>query len=182
MLSGIYINYFNKDFSKNNGFIFLGGFSYKKLTPIIHIIVGILLGVCIYNGNYWYEKDKKTKKVNKNLVRIRKAIGIIIFVSFTARNIYKHPTNLAKKIRTCSQNISNIEKYLLSSITRQQLQLIIGIIISKIIFNRDDQNNFVRSSLIGITFIQTILHILFTFKNNYSTRKLNLLDCLHKDK
>ena len=175
---GYIIHHTDKDLSKNTGFIFS---SYKSSMPFIHILIGILVGICLYPREYKIENQDYEKifiekygsvvgNIFYRIVKHRGWIGFIIYILFTIRNFIKHPYNLKKHLKKCKIN-ANIILY--SSISRQQIHILMGILISIIYFKDNpnhklhDRRTILLNLIIFITTVQGIIKILISKKNTY---------------
>ena len=188
---GYIIHHTDRDLSRNSGFIFS---SYKTLMPFLHILYGVLIGVFLYPRNYHIENknykkiliEKYGEKIGNILsfmMKHRVIIGLLLYILFTLRNILKHPYTLKKKMEKCKIG----KNYILnSSISRQQLQLLIGILIS-IIYFKDNPDHSIHNEkmiilniIIFITTFQSVIKILIT-KKNTKQREL-FLKCIKSKK
>jgi hypothetical protein len=180
LIFGFYIQYFNKDLSKNTGFIFS---SYKFTMPLIHIFVGILIGFLIYPK---YDVELENSSIPEDMnwkVWSRQITGIVLYLAFTIRNIIKHPSNLKNNMKNCG--MEEDYSFMLSSVTRQQGQLVVGICISYLIadsFTKNetkitDRSSYIFNIIISISLIEYIIHFISTRKD-YTSIKNNLLKCL----
>jgi len=123
LATGIMLEYVFKDLSKNPGFLIKNSKS-KQFMVLTHMLVGLLVGALILPIKY----DDSESVLS---VQVRPIVGCLIFIIYTVRNFVKHPKNL----------ITNLSKYSLedeytffrSSVTRQQMQLLLGLSISCIL-------------------------------------------------
>jgi hypothetical protein len=179
LIFGFYIQYFNKDLSKNTGFIIS---TYKFTMPFVHIFVGILIGFLIY-PKYDRELENSTIRGDMNWkVWCRQIAGVILYLGFTIRNLIKHPSNLKNNMKNCG--MEEEYSFMLSSVTRQQSQLMVGICISYLIADSltkneskiTDRSCYIFNIIVSISLIEYIIHFIFT-RGDYSTIKNKLLKC-----
>ena len=70
----------------------------------------------------------------------------MIIIIYTFRNLYKHPDNLSENLKNCcSEKLGFIENIMVSSVLKQQLQLIIGILLGRILLNNIPSNFIIKS-------------------------------------
>ena len=161
LIFGFYIQYFNKDLSKNTGFIIS---SYKFTMPLIHIFIGILIGFLIYPK---YDGELENSSIPEDMnwkVWSRQIAGVVLYLGFTIRNLIKHPSNLKNNMKNCG--MEEHYSFMLSSVTRQQGQLIVGICISYLIadsFTKNetkitDRSSYIFNIIISISLIEYIIH------------------------
>jgi hypothetical protein len=180
IIVGFYIHYADKDLSKNNGFIL---HSKGFINPFMHILIGMIIGFLIYPNKYsgnWENHDNSDEMNIK--VWSRQIIGLIIFAIFTIRNFIKHPVNLKKHMVKCG--MEKDYSIFLSSVTRQQTQLLIGICISLLMVNSfnkteyksNNKSSYIFNFIAGVTILQYILQLYMT-RGNYSDLKYQFIKC-----
>ena len=186
---GYIIHHTDRDLSRNSGFIFS---SYQTIMPFLHILYGFLIGIFLYPRNYdienknykriLIEKYGKIGNIISFMIKYRTYIGLFLYILYTLRNIIKHPYTLKKKMEKCKIGKNYIIN---SSISRQQLQILIGILIS-IIYFKDNPDHSLHNNkiiilniIIFITTFQSIIKIIITKKN--TKQRENFLKCI-KDK
>jgi hypothetical protein len=184
LLIGIYIQNYGKDLSKNSGFMFTDK---KSMAPFLHVLFGFLMGLLIFPAKYSWEDKNTPYEMNKKIWS-RQIIGLVIYIIFTGRNMYKHPRNLRKKLIKCK--MKNLYSFFASSVTRQQAQLImgvsIGILFSHFVVNKGKSFYKVKSKpsiifllIINMTIIQYILQIGMTLNNDMESKKYDYLKCVN---
>lgn len=130
MLTGLSLQYVFKDMSKNSGFIITNK---KQMMVVAHIFIGMIVGMLILPVRYKGEESGSVEVEGEKLpksVLIRQSIGLVIFLVYTIRNFVKHPVNLKKNLDKC--NMGDSYSLFKSSITRQQMQLLLGMSLSSI--------------------------------------------------
>ena len=166
ILTGVLLQYVFKDMSRNTGFLISDNNQYNIMS---HIIIGIIVGLLIFPFRYKSEiLDNSCQPFNK-FILIRQTIGGIIFMLYTSRNFYKHPLNLYKALNNDGKYIRY--GFYKSSVTRQQVQLSLGISLSILLMlyvtKKQDKKIENMSNIFFIVFGFSLFQIIAQFYNEH---------------
>ena len=176
----------HKDFGKDKDFPPFHG---SPKTSWGHVLVGMICGVLIFPAKYnvaWEEPDKP-EEMNK-FVWLRQGAGLIIFLIYTIRNFIKHPRSLRNRLDGCG--LGQPPNIFYSSVTRQQLQFVMGVAIAILIanfanpgtkFDIKHKSSHVTVMIIGVTLGQIILQMLLTSDSaKYQNLRRRYIKCANK--
>lgn len=178
--TGFLLQYVFKDLSKNSGFLIT---KKKQSMVIAHIFIGMIIGLLILPVRYNREKSQEESQKLPKSVIARQSVGLIIFLMYTIRNFWKHPRNLNKNLNNCQ--LGDNYSIFKSSITRQQMQLLLGISLSTIptlfIIKKSKQKitntSIVFLTITGLSWLQIIFQFINENKSNNILKK-QYFDCM----
>jgi uncharacterized membrane protein len=179
---GFVLEYIFKDLSKNPGFLVKNTIT-KQVMVLIHIFIGIVVGLLTLPVKY--NNSESTFSV-----QLRQSVGVLVFLAYSIRNFAKHPRNLEKNLSTCSNEYKSLDhQYSLfkSSVTRQQMQLLLGISISCILafMVLDTSGDQISSTSVvflvisGLFWVQIILQFVKGHTNTDKIRQ-DFRECMKK--
>ena len=165
-LVGYYIHYMSKDLSQNTGFLIT---RYKPFMPFIHILVGGIAGLLINPTNYEWEDGSESQEA----VMIRQVVGVFIIVLYTLRNYLKHTQGLLKRLYRCK--LQRKYSVWLSSFTRNQAQLLIGLCSSIILVydgpSRKLSKNIIIDTIVVFHVVLFTLQLVYTYNVPHTLRQ-----------
>ncbi len=180
LVTGITLQYVFNDLSKNSGFLVTN--KKQQFTIIAHIFMGMIVGLLLLPVRYTFEPTEKESSKLPKSVLYRQSAGLLIFFIYTIRNFWKHPKNLKKKMKKCG--LDHKYSFFKSSVTRQQMQLLLGISLSTIpalFIMKKSKQKITNTSIIfltisGLSWLQIIAQFVNEHKVNYDLKR-QILKC-----
>lgn len=155
VVMGLLVAHVFHDFSKNSGWIIDG-------NSILHVVQGAVVGLLILPVSLKWE-------VNLAIPLIRQLLGVLVFVAYTFRNVRKHTKHLKFRLARVNSAFGSSTTYTFfrTSVTRNQLQLGLGIGLSILGFASLNFPLDVRIDCMSITFFllagEIVVHGLVQF-------------------